>query len=145
MYPNPDRRSISFMRSYPNQLPLSGAVSLRIAAQLESSSSTGSTATSTMSSRPEPRPFCTIPPTGTLRGHEDFDHFDLTPAVNGRLALGACGSRGSVRRRRYWIDHQRTIAAASEEKFRQQEGENHTRGGTRRRTSADQYSPLITK
>ncbi|BCW70976.1 MBL fold metallo-hydrolase [Arthrobacter sp. NicSoilB8] len=34
VYPNPDRRSISFMRSYPNLLPLSGAVALRIAAQL---------------------------------------------------------------------------------------------------------------
>jgi hypothetical protein len=34
VYPNPDRRSISFMRSYPNHLPLSGAVALRIAAQL---------------------------------------------------------------------------------------------------------------
>ncbi|WLQ05920.1 MBL fold metallo-hydrolase [Arthrobacter oryzae] len=35
VYPNPDRRSISFMRSYPNHLPLSGQVALRIAAQLE--------------------------------------------------------------------------------------------------------------
>lgn len=34
VYPNPDRRSISFMRSYPNHLPLSGAVALRIAEQL---------------------------------------------------------------------------------------------------------------
>jgi hypothetical protein len=34
VYPNPDRRSISFMRSYPNHLPLSGTVALRIAAQL---------------------------------------------------------------------------------------------------------------
>ena len=34
VYPNPDRRSIAFMRSYPNHLPLSGAVALRIAAQL---------------------------------------------------------------------------------------------------------------
>ncbi|WP_159698568.1 hydrolase [Arthrobacter sp. 18067] len=34
VFPNPDRRSISFMRSYPNRLPLSGAVALRIAAQL---------------------------------------------------------------------------------------------------------------
>ncbi|MET3902965.1 hydrolase [Paenarthrobacter sp. 4246] len=35
VFPNPDRRSISFMRSYPNRLPLSGAVVLRIAAQLD--------------------------------------------------------------------------------------------------------------
>ncbi|MCP2046725.1 MBL fold metallo-hydrolase [Paenarthrobacter histidinolovorans] len=35
VFPNPDRRSVSFMRSYPNHLPLSGAVSLRIAAQLD--------------------------------------------------------------------------------------------------------------
>ncbi|MGA8789576.1 MAG: hydrolase [Paenarthrobacter sp.] len=34
VFPNPDRHSISFMRSYPNRLPLSGAVVLRIAAQL---------------------------------------------------------------------------------------------------------------
>lgn len=34
VFPNPDRRSIAFMRSYPNHLPLSGAVALRIAAQL---------------------------------------------------------------------------------------------------------------
>jgi len=35
VFPNPDRRSIAFMRSYPNHLPLSGAVALRVAAQLE--------------------------------------------------------------------------------------------------------------
>lgn len=35
VFPNPDRKSISFMRSYPNHLPLSGAVALRLAAQLE--------------------------------------------------------------------------------------------------------------
>jgi hypothetical protein len=29
--------------------------------------------------------------------------------------------------------------------FRQQDGENHTHGGSGRGTSADQYSPLITK
>ncbi|AXJ10917.1 MBL fold metallo-hydrolase [Arthrobacter sp. PM3] len=34
VFPNPDRRSIAFMRSYPNRLPLSGAVALRIARQL---------------------------------------------------------------------------------------------------------------
>lgn len=34
VFPNPDRRSIAFMRSYPNRLPLSGAVALRIAEQL---------------------------------------------------------------------------------------------------------------
>jgi hypothetical protein len=34
VFPNPDRRSVAFMRSYPNRLPLSGAVALRIAAQL---------------------------------------------------------------------------------------------------------------
>ncbi|MCA4134750.1 hydrolase [Arthrobacter sp. M4] len=34
VFPNPDRRSIAFMRSYPNHLPLSGTVALRIAAQL---------------------------------------------------------------------------------------------------------------
>ncbi|MEV7605662.1 MBL fold metallo-hydrolase [Paenarthrobacter sp. NPDC089322] len=34
VFSNPDRRSVSFMRSYPNHLPLSGAVALRIAAQL---------------------------------------------------------------------------------------------------------------
>ncbi len=33
--PNPDRRTVTFMRSFPNRLPLSGAVVLRIAAQLE--------------------------------------------------------------------------------------------------------------
>lgn len=35
IFPNPDRRSISFMRSYPNRLPLSGAVAQRITAALE--------------------------------------------------------------------------------------------------------------
>lgn len=35
MFPNPDRSSISFMRSYPNRIPLSGAVVERIAAQCE--------------------------------------------------------------------------------------------------------------
>lgn len=35
VYPNPDRRSVAFMRSYPNHLPLSGVVALRLAAQLE--------------------------------------------------------------------------------------------------------------
>ena len=34
VFPNPDRRTVAFMRSYPNRLPLSGAVALRIAAQL---------------------------------------------------------------------------------------------------------------
>ncbi|WOH20645.1 hydrolase [Paenarthrobacter sp. GOM3] len=34
VFPNPDRRSVAFMRSYPNHLPLSGSVALRIAAQL---------------------------------------------------------------------------------------------------------------
>jgi glyoxylase-like metal-dependent hydrolase (beta-lactamase superfamily II) len=34
VYPNPDRRSIAFMRSYPNHLPLSASVALRIAEQL---------------------------------------------------------------------------------------------------------------
>ena len=33
--PNPDRRTVTFMRSFPNRLPLSGAVVRRIAAQLE--------------------------------------------------------------------------------------------------------------
>jgi hypothetical protein len=33
--PNPDRRTVSFLRSYPNRLPLSGAVVRRIASQLE--------------------------------------------------------------------------------------------------------------
>lgn len=32
--PKPDRRTVSFMRSYPNDLPLSAAVALRIAAAL---------------------------------------------------------------------------------------------------------------
>ncbi|MGF6832278.1 hypothetical protein QF015_000427 [Paenarthrobacter sp. TE4293] len=35
VFPNPDRRSVSFMRSYPNRLPLSGTVVLRIAGQLD--------------------------------------------------------------------------------------------------------------
>ena len=35
VFPNPDRRSVSFLRSYPNRLPLSGAVVRRIAGQLE--------------------------------------------------------------------------------------------------------------
>lgn len=35
IFPNPDRRTVAFMRSYPNRLPLSGAVALRIAARLE--------------------------------------------------------------------------------------------------------------
>ena len=34
--PNPDRRSMSFLRSYPNRIPLSGNVVQRIATQLES-------------------------------------------------------------------------------------------------------------
>lgn len=32
---NPDRRSVSFMRSYPNRIPLSGAVVLRIAERVK--------------------------------------------------------------------------------------------------------------
>ena len=35
VFPNPDRRTVSFMRSYPNRIPLSGNVVQRIAAQLE--------------------------------------------------------------------------------------------------------------
>lgn len=35
VFPNPDRRSVSFMRSYPNRIPLSGNVVQRIASQLE--------------------------------------------------------------------------------------------------------------
>jgi hypothetical protein len=35
IFPNPDRRSVGFLRSYPNKIPLSGAVVERIAAQLE--------------------------------------------------------------------------------------------------------------
>lgn len=35
VFPNPDRRTVSFLRSYPNRLPLSGAVVQRVAAQLE--------------------------------------------------------------------------------------------------------------
>ncbi len=33
--PNPDRRTVSFLRSYPNRLPLSGAVVRRVAGQLD--------------------------------------------------------------------------------------------------------------
>lgn len=35
IFTNPDRRTVSFMRSYPNRLPLSGAVVQRLAAQVE--------------------------------------------------------------------------------------------------------------
>lgn len=35
VFPNPDRRSVSFMRSYPNRIPLSGNVVQRIAGHLE--------------------------------------------------------------------------------------------------------------
>jgi glyoxylase-like metal-dependent hydrolase (beta-lactamase superfamily II) len=35
VFANPDRRSVSFMRSFPNRLPLSGAVAERIAQSLE--------------------------------------------------------------------------------------------------------------
>ncbi|MGO4359906.1 hydrolase [Terrabacter sp. 2TAF16] len=35
VFPNPDRRSMSFMRSYPNRIPLSGNVVQRVAGQLE--------------------------------------------------------------------------------------------------------------
>ena len=34
LFANPDRTSVSFMRSYPNRLPLSGAVVNRIAASV---------------------------------------------------------------------------------------------------------------
>lgn len=34
IYPNPDRRTVGFLRSYPNHIPLSGAVVARIAATL---------------------------------------------------------------------------------------------------------------
>nr|WP_234423793.1 hydrolase [Intrasporangium calvum] len=34
IFPNPDGRTVSFMRSYPNRLPLSGTVVQRIAAQV---------------------------------------------------------------------------------------------------------------
>lgn len=35
VFPNPDRRSFSFMRSFPNRIPLSGAVVQRIATHLD--------------------------------------------------------------------------------------------------------------
>jgi hypothetical protein len=35
VFPNPDRRTVSFLRSYPNRLPLSGAVVQRTAGQLD--------------------------------------------------------------------------------------------------------------
>lgn len=35
VFPNPDRTSISFMRSYPNRIPLSGAVVDRVTRSLE--------------------------------------------------------------------------------------------------------------
>lgn len=35
VFPNPDQRSVGFMRSYPNKIPLSGAVAQRVTAQLE--------------------------------------------------------------------------------------------------------------
>jgi len=35
VFPNPDRRSVSFLRSYPNRIPLSGNVVQRVAGQLE--------------------------------------------------------------------------------------------------------------
>ena len=35
VFPNPDRRTVSFMRSYPNRIPLSGNVVQRVAAQVE--------------------------------------------------------------------------------------------------------------
>ena len=35
IFTNPDRRTVSFMRSYPNRIPLSGAVVQRLAAQVE--------------------------------------------------------------------------------------------------------------
>lgn len=35
VFPNPDRRSFSFMRSYPNRIPLSGAVVQRIARHVD--------------------------------------------------------------------------------------------------------------
>lgn len=34
IFPNPDRKTVSFLRSYPNRLPLSGSVVQRIAAQV---------------------------------------------------------------------------------------------------------------
>ena len=36
IFPNPDRQSFGFMRSYPNKIPLSGAVVERLTTQLES-------------------------------------------------------------------------------------------------------------
>jgi hypothetical protein len=35
IFPNPDRRSVSFLRSYPNRIPLSANVVQRVAAQVE--------------------------------------------------------------------------------------------------------------
>ncbi|WP_020143297.1 hydrolase [Terracoccus sp. 273MFTsu3.1] len=35
VFPNPDRRSMSFMRSYPNRIPLSGNIVQRVAGRLE--------------------------------------------------------------------------------------------------------------
>lgn len=35
IFPNPDRRSVSFLRSYPNRIPLSGNVVQRVATQVE--------------------------------------------------------------------------------------------------------------
>jgi hypothetical protein len=35
IFPNPDRRTVSFLRSYPNRIPLSGNVVQRVATQVE--------------------------------------------------------------------------------------------------------------
>ena len=68
IFANPDRSRVAFMRSYPNHLPLSGAVARRVADHVDGWSSTASTATSPTSSRPTPRRSSAARPSATSAG-----------------------------------------------------------------------------
>jgi hypothetical protein len=65
---NPDRTSVSFMRSFPNRIPLSAAVVDRVTTHVEQFAFDRLYGNSTTSSPPVPGTSSTAPPTGTSPG-----------------------------------------------------------------------------
>ena len=68
VFPNPDRRSVSSMRGYPNRIPLSATSSSASPGSSRDCTSTGSTTTSVPSCRRTPRPCCVGRRTATRHG-----------------------------------------------------------------------------
>ena len=68
IFANPDRTSVSFMRSYPNRIPLSGAVVDRVAKSLDVFAYDRLYGNFGSSSRSTPRPSYAAPPTATRPG-----------------------------------------------------------------------------